>query len=244
MRIIQLTDLHIGEEGEDTFKVDVRGNFLKALRWLKASPPDHLVLSGDLCYLSGKPEIYDWIRNQLENFPCPVWFMAGNHDNPLMLAKAFGLEHRLHGNELYFTEKLGGREFVFLDTATYEVSEAQQTWLKSLLDRREDPVYVFMHHPPTLMGTPFMDGKYPLRNWAAVKDIFLSCRGAVYVFSGHYHIERSVHLKNLHIFVTPSTFFQIGQFSDEFQVDHYRIGWRELVWKGEEFQTAVRYLEP
>lgn len=243
MRIVQLTDMHIGEEGEETFAVDVRGNFLKALRAIEANPPDHLVLSGDLCYMTGKPVIYEWIGRRLENFPCPVWFISGNHDDSAMLAQAYGLNHLLRGKELYFQATLGEREFLFLDTSTYVVSETQQQWLRDVLKDRTGRLDVFMHHPPGKVGAPFMDKNYPLRNWAEVQNIFLSYPEEVFVYCGHYHIEKSVHLKNLHIFVTPSTFFQIGQQSSEFEVDHYRIGWRELVWEGDALQTTVKYID-
>lgn len=243
MRIIQLTDMHVGEEGEKTFDVDVRGNFLKALRTIRDNPPDHLVISGDLCYMSGITRIYDWMRDQLENFPCPVWYISGNHDDSEKLAKSLGLEHLLRGKELYYEATLGDRSIIFLDTSTYEVSQTQQQWLREILQKRTGTVDIFMHHPPALVGAPFMDQKYPLRNWAEMKALFLDYPGEVFVYCGHYHIEKNVHIKNLHIFVTPSTFFQIGQQSAEFQVDHYRIGWRELVWTEDAFQTTVRYID-
>ncbi|MCB9285667.1 MAG: metallophosphoesterase [Lewinellaceae bacterium] len=245
MKIVQLTDLHIGLEGEDTNGVDVRGNFLNVLRHLRANPPDHLVLSGDLCFRVGTPEVYAWIREQLADLPVPIWYMSGNHDDPEMLARAFELDGGfMQDGELYYHAILGGREFIFLDTTRYEMSETQFQWLRDQMEGRSDTLLVFMHHPPGLIGVPFMDNKYPLRNWAEVQALFLDYPGEVYVFSGHYHVDKSVHLKNLHIFVTPSTFFQIGQQAAEFRVDHYRVGWRELVWSGDAFQTTVRYLEP
>jgi len=244
MRIIQLTDIHIGEEGEDTFNADVRGNFLKALKWAKSVSPDHLVISGDFCFLDPRPGIYEWISSKLQDFPCPVWFTSGNHDQTEMMAKTFGLEHLLQGNELYYVATLGEVEFIFLDTSSYTLPETQLKWLKGLLEKSKGPRFVFMHHPPSLMGMPFMDRKYPLRNWAAAREVFLSCPDEVYVFSGHYHIDRSLSLNNLHIFVTPSTFFQIDQYSTDFRVDHFRIGLRELTWNENEFQTSVRYIDP
>lgn len=242
MRIVQLTDMHVGREGENTYDVDVRGNFKKVLRELDADPPDHLILSGDLCYREGIPEIYTWFVEQLLNFPAPVWLLSGNHDDPQMLAAAFELDSSfIQGGELYYHALLGGKEFFFLDTTKYEVSETQLEWLRIQIEDRSGPLYLCMHHPPALMGVPFMDNKYPLRNWKEVQDLLLSYPGEVLVFSGHYHVDKSVHLKNLHVFVTPSTFFQLDQSTAEFRVDHYRIGWREMVWEGEVFQTTVRY---
>ena len=46
MRILHLTDLHIGEEGEDTYGVDVRANFLDILSKIPLMQPDLLVVTG------------------------------------------------------------------------------------------------------------------------------------------------------------------------------------------------------
>ena len=58
MRILHLTDLHIGEEGEDTYGVDVRANFLDILSKIPLMQPDLLVVTGDLCFRDGQEKIY------------------------------------------------------------------------------------------------------------------------------------------------------------------------------------------
>ena len=89
MRIVQLTDLHVGLEGEDTYGVDVRQNFLQILEKVKAETPDLLVISGDLCYHQGDAQIYEWIKGHLDQIDIPYEVMSGNHDDPQLLAKAF-----------------------------------------------------------------------------------------------------------------------------------------------------------
>ena len=42
MRIVQITDLHVGQPGEDTQGVDVRANFLKIKAAIEELQPDHL----------------------------------------------------------------------------------------------------------------------------------------------------------------------------------------------------------
>ena len=66
MRIVQITDLHVGREGEETYGVDVRANFRKILQAARQWRPEYLVLSGDLCYRDGDVAIYHWIREQLD----------------------------------------------------------------------------------------------------------------------------------------------------------------------------------
>mgnify|MGYP006306231101 CR=1 FL=1 len=71
MRIIQLTDLHVGRESDSTFGVDVRKNLNDLLRAVHQSQPDHLVISGDLCYDVGDVEIYQWIKKRLDLLNIP-----------------------------------------------------------------------------------------------------------------------------------------------------------------------------
>ena len=54
MRIIQITDLHIDEKGEFPFNINVRKNFTNILKRVRDLEPDHLVLTGDLCYRTGE----------------------------------------------------------------------------------------------------------------------------------------------------------------------------------------------
>ena len=71
MKIAQLTDLHIGLEGQDTYNVDVRDNFLQILGEVVYAEPDLIVLTGDLCFDQGLKEIYVWIKDKLDNTNIP-----------------------------------------------------------------------------------------------------------------------------------------------------------------------------
>ena len=95
MKIIQLTDLHLDQEGEIPFEIDVRQNFLRLLDAALRLRPDHLVITGDLCYREGEEEIYQWLYEQLEAQPVPYHILPGNHDNTEMMAGEFKLQHIL-----------------------------------------------------------------------------------------------------------------------------------------------------
>lgn len=242
MRIVQITDLHVGREGEDTYGVDVRANFLKVLDAIQEKQPHYLVLSGDLCYRDGDPDIYHWIYEQVECLKIPYDIISGNHDDPVMMAEAFGRSHLLKDGELYFVKEFGGRPVIFLDTTTGLVSGRQQEWLRAQLQGLKQEAMVFMHHPPLEAGVPFMDSRHALRNRDEVQSIFLAHPYSVNIFSGHYHVEKLIRKKNVVVHITPSCFFQIGQESEEFQVDHYRIGLREIRWENGVMTNAVHYL--
>ncbi len=68
VRIIQITDTHVGNEGELVRGVDVRANFLKTLRVIANEKMDCLIHSGDLCAIEGKQ---DYIRQS------DIWISEG-----------------------------------------------------------------------------------------------------------------------------------------------------------------------
>jgi Icc protein len=242
MRIVQITDLHVGQEGEDTYGVDVRANFLKVLEAVEKKQPEYLVLSGDLCYRDGQSEIYQWIRSKVDALGIPYEILSGNHDDPVMMAEAFERKNLLKGKELYFTKTFEGRTVIFLDTTTGIVSLRQQEWLKEQLSQLDGEALVFMHHPPLTSGVPFMDEKHALQNKEELQEIFFSHPYNINIFTGHYHVEKVIRKKNIVVHITPSCFFQIGQESKEFRVDHYRIGLREINWNNGVLMNAVHYL--
>lgn len=246
MRIIQITDIHVGAEGEVTRDVDVRGNFVDMLRLAADLQPDYLVFSGDLCYSTADAENYRWIRAQIEQLALPYDIIPGNHDETKLMAKAFDRTHLLlPGGEMAFERTMSGFRFLFLDTSTAVLSSAQAEWLSARLESATRRQIIFMHHPPLKAGVPFMDNNYPLQH----PEVFLEVANAypnhpIHVFCGHYHVEKTVHAGHLHVHVTPSTFFQIDGFRADFGIDHYRPGMRviDLSEQGT-FMHSVKYLD-
>lgn len=242
MRILQITDLHVGLEGEDTYGVDVRSNFLKILASVRSLEPDHLVVSGDLCYRVGNKNIYSWLKTELDNLAIPYDLISGNHDDPAMIAQTFAYNGRLKGGELYYINEIGGEPVLFLDTTTAVVSNKQLSWLKEQLATYQQDLIIFMHHPPVIGGVPFMDSKHYLRNMEEVQAIFTAHPFNLSIFTGHYHVEKTIRYENLEINITPSCFFQIDQQSPEFKVDHYRVGFRKIELENKMLRHSVCYL--
>lgn len=241
MKIIQITDLHIDDEGGFPFDIDVRKNLIRILSNIKKQKPDHLVVSGDLCYREPKIEIKEWIKETLNYCGLDYSVIAGNHDDSEMLAEVFGVKHLLNDGELYFAKRIGKETVLFLDSAKGSLSKKQSNWLKRQLKNIESDVLVFMHHPPVKAGVLFMDNRYPMQYLESVQQIFFEHSSNVYVFCGHYHVEKTIRLKNITIQITPSCFFQIDQNSTEFKVDHHRIAYREIGFEGQVLTSTVRY---
>ncbi|ORC34808.1 hypothetical protein B4O97_10745 [Marispirochaeta aestuarii] len=243
MLIAHITDLHIAGEGEYPYDVDVRSRFVRVLEDLTSHEPELLVLGGDLCYREGSRSVYLWIRERLEMQGIPYLLIPGNHDDTSLMAQVFGLENRLVEGRYYFSRDLEGRRVLFLDTADDSLSEDQIVYLeKELAAAGNGELLIFMHHPPVLSGVYYMDLKYPLLNSGRVGPLLAESRARVTVFCGHYHVEKSVMMGNLRVFITPSIFVQIDQEARSFAVDHRGFGWRKIRLDQGILWTTVRYI--
>lgn len=241
MRIVQLTDLHVGAAGELGYGVDVRANFLKILQAAKDLQPDRLVITGDLCMNTGVEDAYQWIKAQLDKTAIPYEVISGNHDDPAMMAEVFDLQSFLRQGELYFSREWNGRQVLFLDTTVAGMTEKQLEWLRRQLSLMQDDALIFMHHPPMLAHMPWMDAHYPFQMRDAFTNICFAHSYPINVFCGHYHIEKTVQQHNLTMHLTPSCYFQIDPHSPEFKIDHYQIALREIEIDGGILRHRVQY---
>jgi len=243
MKIVQITDLHLDVKGEYPFKIDVRKNFTEILKEIREIQPDHLVVSGDLCYRTGDASIYKWIKNRLDLQEFPYSIIAGNHDDSVLMAQTFKLEHLLTDDELFFAKKIGTAVCLFLDSSKGFHSEHQLNWLKRQLKNAKGELILFMHHPPSKAGVPFMDNKHALKDIDVIQEILFSYPSNIHVFCGHYHTEKTLRLNNLMIQITPSCFYQLDQKSLDFKVDHHRIALRIIESKKNYFSSTVQYFD-
>ena len=241
MKIIQITDLHIDREGEYPFEIDVRKNFQRMLRAARKAKVEHLVISGDLCYDVGVKEIYQWVKEQLDWCRIPYDIIGGNHDDSVMMANEFGLQHLVTGKELFFAKKMGKSTCIFLDSAQGFHSDQQLKWLKRQLKNATENVIIFTHHPPVEGGVPFMDRNHSLQNIPAIQKVLFAHHGFINIFCGHYHVEKTIQINNILVQITPSCFFQIDQNFEEFKVDHHSIAYRMIDISAQYLKTTVKY---
>ncbi len=242
MRIIQITDLHIGTLEERPFDIDIRANFIRMLKAIKAVPHDVVVISGDLCLHDGDLAIYQWIKQQLEDFQLNYLVIPGNHDDKEMMVDVFDLRQQLQNETLFLTSTAGQPPLVLLDSGEGKVDETTLQLLRDYLQAHPAPICLFMHHPPLQMGVPYMDTLHALRDTAPLLAVLTEHPHPISIFTGHYHVEKSVRWQNLDIHITPSCYFQIDWRQQHFAVDHHHIAYRYINWDGEALQHTVVYL--
>ncbi|MEO0339638.1 MAG: metallophosphoesterase [Bacteroidota bacterium] len=241
MKIIQITDLHVGKENEDTFGVDVRVNCANILAKAKTLRPDVIVFTGDMCFRDPQRGIYEWLFPQIDALQIPYKVISGNHDDSPMMAQVFKQTDLLKEGELYYKEKWGDWPVLFLDTSTAYLSQPQLKWVEKQLSKLEDKVLIFMHHPPIKCGVSYMDNKHAMQHKKQIQKLIYAFPGQVNVFCGHYHVEKVIRSQNMLLHVTPSCFFQISQQHEHFEPDHRRIGLREITLEGNQLMSTVHY---
>lgn len=247
MKLIQITDIHIGKPGENTRDVDVRDNLMRIGQAIVREDPDALIISGDLCFKDANSEIYYWIREQInalsKDLISHTYVLNGNHDDAKILAASFGFENELHGGELYFKKAWDGLPVLFLDSGTGEMSADQYQWIEEELGSGPERVLIFMHHPPLEAGVPFMDRVHRFRQTEIIMELFANSGKQIQCFCGHYHVDKTIVVGNTTVYLTPSTFFQIRQDIEDFGVDHYRIAYRVIELQGRQLATRLEWLE-
>lgn len=242
-RIIQLTDLHITAEGEHTKNgIDTVERAALLFKTLRKENHDLLVLSGDLCYSLGNEATYRWLKEQLQDWKVPVQLIGGNHDDLSVMNKVFA-DFPHYSNKEAFTFSLHGKEILFLETGNGLVSEQQLEFLKNALSKTQNPILLFMHHPPFLGNVQFMDKRHALKNTEQMEAFFAQYPEKEFiVFCGHYHIEKSIRKKNVTLYITPSPFFNLNPDYDEFQQENTLIPYRIIDVYEEEVDTRVKFV--
>ncbi len=244
MQLAFITDLHIDKAYEFPFGIDTRKNFKRILNAIAKSPAEQLIIGGDLCYRSPEEEIYEWIFEELNSFGMPYHIIAGNHDDPVMMSKFGKFEALLSDGELFFAKKFKHYLALFLDTSKGEISKNQLNWLDRQVYQQDGPTVIFMHHPPLNANVPYMDEDldHSFSGGEKVMNILSRSKSVIPIFTGHYHVEKTIVQENAMLFITPSCFFQIDAFSREFKVDHHRIGYRLIDLGVEDFKCSLHYI--
>ena len=239
MKIIQISDSHIGHWTDATSGIDVRRNFEFILKKIESEKPSFIIHSGDICFDIPEISIYKWVKEKLDSIHIPYSLIAGNHDDTSMICQIFDQKHQ--NKECYFDKIIENKKLLFLDTANGDMSETQYDWLTDQLSQSEINA-IFMHHPPIKMGVPFMDQNYSFKSMEKFCSIIEQYSKPIQIFCGHYHNARSVTRKNMQVHICPSTFYELNDFSDKFGMSSDRIGYRIIEIDDQNYvKTTLKY---
>ncbi len=235
LRVVQVTDCHLGNETSETLlglNVDQSLSDVLALIDAEQSAIDLLLGTGDIS-CDGGMRSYQRFVSQVAQIDAPMAWLPGNHDLPEnMLAAAADAMVKVVDSEHWRLVLLDSR----VSGCVYgDFTEAELARLQQALDGAEGRhVLVFLHHQPVPVGSAWMD-QYILRCadrfWQLLADYNAAHSGAEQsgvkgVIWGHVHQDFAQQHQGLPLWATPSTCVQFKPCHDEFAVDDTMPGYR------------------
>ncbi len=194
MKIIQITDTHLMPRGTDLYGLDPCKRLETCIESINEyhADADLCIITGDLTH-QGDREAYRDLRGILKQLSIPYHLLVGNHDHRQIFSEIFPETPRDEHGFFQQTLETSAGIFLLLDTVEHGMHwgsycETRALWLKSQLElHKNQPVYLFMHHPPFNIGIPALD-KISLREDAkrihqTVKDF----SNIKHLFFGHVH---------------------------------------------------------
>ena len=198
MRIIQLTDPHVVASGtiwKD--QLDTTARLAEAVTAANKLKPDLVVVTGDLTDDGPGPEgeaQYQAAAAALAGLSAPLRLLPGNHDDRDRMRAAFPAVEWDAPPFLTFAQDLEGLNVIGLDTQIPNqtpgaLCDDRLSRLRSQLDDR--PTLIFAHHPPGVLGLPFMDKiglQQPEGLAAAIQG-----HNVLRIACGHVHVDAQAH---------------------------------------------------
>ncbi|MBV9931881.1 MAG: metallophosphoesterase [Alphaproteobacteria bacterium] len=192
MLIAQVTDIHLGFEGDRPDELN-RRRLDAVLAWLAAMRPrpDLLLMTGDLADAGDDDLSYRRLKEATADLPFPAYPMVGNHDG----RAAFGAHFPASVQDGFVQYEIdaGPLRILVLDTLEEgrhggAFCERRAAWLEArLAEQDERPTLIALHHPPIDPGLAWM-GENPDAAWVRRLEALLSpARNVVGLVAGHLH---------------------------------------------------------
>ena len=247
MRLIQLSDLHLFADPKKTLlNLNTYDSFKAVLTCLKQDPqkPNGIILTGDLSQ-DNSPESYQNVVDLLQDFTCPIYWLAGNHDAPDVMDRVLG-KSKLKNNKQVVQDNW---QFILLNShypghVEGLLPESELITLHHYLDKYPDKnSLIFLHHQPIKINTAWLD-KSCLMNADKFLDIIHKCnhknKNIKAIVFGHIHQVYETHWENIALLSAPSTCIQSLPNNPVFALDtaHPGYRWFELNANGL-FETGV-----
>ncbi|GAB3105240.1 3',5'-cyclic-AMP phosphodiesterase [Pseudomaricurvus hydrocarbonicus] len=227
MRLIQITDCHLGSRPGDTLLgLNTDESLSDVLQCLsqREGRANFVVASGDV---AAEPtvEAYErFLETLRDQFDRPVAWLSGNHDLDAMM-RTFPVE-AVQREYLEFDHW----QVILLDSSVPgfehgEIALEELARLRQCLEASNKHALVFVHHQPVPVGCDWID-QYVIRNAPQLLDLlseYTHVKGLVW---GHVHQEFQSAHKHFMLRSTPSTCIQFKPNSTEFALDTTMPGYR------------------
>lgn len=193
MKFIHITDSHLVSPGKQLHGLDPAERFTRCIDDICKHHQDAAccVITGDLAE-RGEASAYAFLREQISRLKMDCHLIVGNHDLREPYLESFGDSTLDDNGFVQYTAKTQAGVFVLIDTVEYGTHggiycEQRQNWLRTTLaEHRDQPVYLFMHHPPFNLNFPSIDA-ISLAEQEAFAEIVQPYSNIRHLFFGHAH---------------------------------------------------------
>lgn len=229
MRLIQITDSHLGPDSEEMLLgLNTDQSLIDVLQLIAAEQPiiDALVCTGDIASdpnSASYARFLDRVRGQIS---APMGWLPGNHDSAQLMAN---LEHP-HLPEPRLMD-LGSWQLVLLNSSVPgeiygELEDSELAFLERTLKASpERPTMIALHHQPIPVGSEWID-QHLLRNADAFFAVIDQHSHVKAVTWGHVHQAFHHQRNGVQLYATPATCIQFKPDSQRFAVDDIMPGYR------------------
>jgi len=266
LRFVHFTDTHIMAGGTwrprtAGFDFDTAASLRRVVAAVAAldPPPAFAVLGGDLAspdLLRHAPAAtadeyepsYRLLREILAPLPCPAYYVMGNHDHRVALARAFGLRGSALDAPRHESFDHGDYHFVTLDSqkagsVSGLLAESELAWLETdLAAHRDRPTIVFVHHHPWPLGIRWLDALM-LENGEALTAGLLRHPQVSWLICGHVHLDQMLQRQHLTVLTTPSTCIRFSKLSQDMALLPGPPAFRIVDLLGSTLSTRVVHLQ-
>jgi Icc protein len=229
VRLIQITDSHLGVRGsESLLGLNTDQSLDDVLQLINREQPefDAIICTGDIASAGGDSCYYRFVDAVRDYFDAPLGWLPGNHDSAEVMASI-----NMYDPPETRQMRLGNWLIVLLDSSVpgevygYLTRSELDFLAQTLSANPELHTLVMLHHQPIPIGSAWID-QYILRNadeFFAVTDRYPQIRAVSW---GHVHQDFSAERKGQLMLATPSTCVQFKPRCDEFTVDTAMPGYR------------------
>ena len=229
MRLIQITDCHLGpQQSETLLGLNTDQSLEDVLQLIQKSESgfDHLLCTGDVASDAHIDCYRRFAQIVRKHFSQPISWLAGNHDSADVM-ESVQASLNVQGRLIQLGEWL----LVLLDSSVPgqvygQLAASELDFLEHVLKKHADKhILVSLHHQLVPVGSAWID-QYVVRNAEAFFQLIDAHPQVKVVSWGHVHQEFHVLRNSVTLLATPSTCVQFKPLCDDFTVDTQMPGYR------------------
>ncbi|HHD56202.1 MAG TPA: hypothetical protein ENK89_00795, partial [Desulfobulbaceae bacterium] len=216
MLIAHLSDLHITAPGRKAYgKVPTGDNLARCVKHINnlVPQPDLVLVTGDITF-DAQVEETALAGRLLSDLRIPWYVVPGNHDNPDTLKvlqqgwrRAPVIREGSSGFDYFLPDSaisLLGIDSSTPDSPGGKVSKAQVQWIhRRLVENRDKPVILFLHHPPVRCGVLETD-EDGFEGADLLGEVVERFSTIIRILCGHIHLASHVNWRGTIVSTAPS----------------------------------------